>query len=174
MNKSYWPKFYKHKPSARESSFARKVLPYLENNVVDLGCGDGRDSLYFKNYQFQVTGIDVNSNYDVKQDVGEYIKQHPSPNSVYARFFWHSIEHHLQLAILDWAIKWLFIEARTTDDAKLLKTYPDHKRNYVDVAKLVKELKARNFQLIHLEEGVGMSKFGNEDPHLVRIIALRK
>lgn len=39
----------------------KRVLPYVRpsGKVLDIGCGSGRDSLYFHNNGFDVTGLDV-------------------------------------------------------------------------------------------------------------------
>ena len=49
-DKEYWTKYYEDnsKPT-NASTFAEFVLPKLEKNkcLIELGCGNGRDSVYF-------------------------------------------------------------------------------------------------------------------------------
>jgi len=168
MNENYWKEFYKKQLTLRESTFAREVLPYLKNGeLIDLGCGNYRDTNFFVNNKINADGID--SVYD--QTIEEHIKENKSPKYVYARFLWHCIERDLQLKILKWAKKYIFIEARTTGDKGAYKVYPNHERNYVEVEQLLKDLKHFKFKILKKEIGTGLSKYHGEDPHLVRIFA---
>ena len=51
MDKTYWNNFYKNNDSTlKPSSFARFIASkYTESNgtVIDVGCGNGRDTFYF-------------------------------------------------------------------------------------------------------------------------------
>ena len=64
----YWNHFYDQKPKIEEPSlFAREVARIMKpsKNVLELGCGNGRDSLYFATQGMNVTAIDA-SNYAVE------------------------------------------------------------------------------------------------------------
>lgn len=167
--KNYWEQFYKKNLTLQPSSFAKYVLPQISGKLIDLGCGNYRDTNYFVFNKIDAVGIDeVHGEQD---SVERYMVENKSPRNVYARFFWHSIGRELQLAILGWTSNFIFIEARTTDDKLSPKVFKKHERNFVDVAQLVNDLKNNGFQIIKLEEGRGFSKFKGEDPHLVRVIA---
>lgn len=174
MNHEHWKKFYKFRVAGVPSNFAKWVNNYMKGDIVDLGCGSGRDLRYFYNMGLHIKGVDQvdlpNPNY-VKSDVGEYIRNNESPDTVYTRFFWHAIERELQLEILKWTKDMLLIEARTTEDRNRMKIHDNHDRNFVDVGQLVVDLKANGFQIIRLEEGLGFSRYRKENPHLVRVIA---
>jgi len=45
------------------SEFARQIADRLTPSarVLDLGCGEGRDSVYFASRGFEVTGLDVSA-----------------------------------------------------------------------------------------------------------------
>lgn len=63
----YWNQYYCHHPVAmnnEESAFARMALQYMEvgKSLIEFGCGNGRDSLFFASSGIHVTGIDVSSN----------------------------------------------------------------------------------------------------------------
>ena len=65
-DKSYWNRYYLDCPSeiAEPSDFAKSVLPFMkqgedEVHVLELGCGNGRDSLFFLKNGLHVTGIDA-------------------------------------------------------------------------------------------------------------------
>ena len=175
-NSKYWDNFYKGHQSMGPSSFAREVSPLILGRAVDLGAGDGRDVMYFvRDCGINIFGIDVSSETPLvkKQDIREFMVENESPDYVYTRFFWHAIDRETQLAILKWTKKWLFIEARTTEDAKLPKHFQQHERNYVNVPDLVKDIKDNGFQIVSFKEGRGMSKYEEEDPYLVRVVACK-
>ena len=60
---AYWNEYYKKNTpeSMPESNFASFVKKYLKSGktLVDLGCGNGRDSLYFSKLGVNVIGIDA-------------------------------------------------------------------------------------------------------------------
>lgn len=65
MDKNYWKNFYaKHKVGEKPSLFAKFVWEnYLatrknSTNLIELGCGNGRDALYFAKQGIQTTAID--------------------------------------------------------------------------------------------------------------------
>lgn len=172
-NQKYWDNFYKKKLRFKASTFAQWVRPFIKGDLVDLGCGNGRDVSYFLQNNIIAGGIDdaFENEYIIKMSVGDYMKKAESPKNVYARFFWHAIDRKTQLAILKWTKNMIFIEARTTEDKFKPKVFGKHDRNFVDVAQLVKDLKSNGFRIIRLEEGTGFSKFKGEDPFLVRVVA---
>lgn len=167
----YWQDFYKKVKEMPPSTFAVFAAPYISGHMVDLGCGNGRDLYFFLKNEFPAIGVDESfkSEEIIKMDVSKFMKKHPSPETVYTRFFWHSIDRKTQIQIMDWAKDYLLIEARTTEDENMDKIYK-HKRNYVDVPQLVKDLKNRGFQILLLQEG-HFSPYQGENPHLVRVVA---
>ena len=173
MNKKYWIKYYKDHFMDGESSFAHFCLPYLNGPFMELGCGNGRDLYFFFNKDKNGLGVDnaFDGMFVLQQDINTFIRQNHSYEHVYTRFLWHAIERELQLKILKWTKKWLYIEARTTEDMKLPKTFKHHKRNYVKKEQLLKDLTDNGFEIIKQEEGQGLSPMGDEDPYLIRIIA---
>ena len=49
-DKEYWVKYYKvNSKPAEASSFAEFILPKLDvnKNLIELGCGNDRDSIFF-------------------------------------------------------------------------------------------------------------------------------
>jgi len=58
-----WPRVYRkggYTWGTEESGFAREVARYLTGGrVLDLGCGEGRDAVFFAKEGFEVTGVDV-------------------------------------------------------------------------------------------------------------------
>jgi tellurite methyltransferase len=175
MNTEFWTKYYKENKIAEPSTFAQYVLSKIEGELIDIGCGDGRDLFYFRKNGITAHGVD-GSNEDVgiiKQNILSYIKENKSPDNVYARFFWHAIERKEQLEILKWTKKNILIEARTNED-KPKNIIGKHKRKLVNPKKLYRDLIDNGFSIVYWHEGRGLSEFRGEDPHLVRVIANKK
>ena len=114
----YWEKFYKksHNLNALQdcSPFAKFVLKNIKNfsYVVDLGCGNARDSLYFSKNGKKVIGIDksrevINLNkkkffnknlkfiqFDISKNLSNIINSN-QPKCFYSRFVLHSLTKDL-------------------------------------------------------------------------------
>lgn len=174
MNNQFWEEFYKENKKRKPSGFAKFCLPFIRGDLVDLGCGNGRDLYYFINNKINAVGVDIafGNHFIKKQNVENYIKENESPDYVYTRFFMHAIEKDLQEKIINWAKNYLFIEARTKED-KPLDLFGKHKRNPIYIPALILKLKKTGFQIKYLSEGRGFSLYKGENPHLVRIIACK-
>ena len=65
-NKNFWNKFYKKKKAISEpSNFALFIYKFLKNKksqIVDVGCGNGRDLIFFKKKKINFFGIDLSKN----------------------------------------------------------------------------------------------------------------
>lgn len=167
MQNKYWKDFYKTAEVLPPSSFAEWSAPLMKSEVVELGCGNGRDLRYFLEKGIKATGVDS----AFGEDVEEYIKKHKSPEYVYTRFFWHSINRELQKKILKWTKSYIFIEARTTEDRDRPKVFGDHTRHFVHIGNLLTDLYKNGFVIVEFKEGTGLSPFKDEDPYLVRVFA---
>ena len=52
MDKNFWEQYYSiNKEPFQPSSFAREVIQNISKNstLLDVGCGNGRDSIFFAN-----------------------------------------------------------------------------------------------------------------------------
>ena len=105
--KKYWDIFYKKNIKLNESSFARYTYRNIYNlkkkKLIDIGCGNGRDSFFFNKKGFDVLGIDLSKtaikknnlmsnnqlsflNFDVEKD-----SMFKKFDIIYSRFFIHAL-----------------------------------------------------------------------------------
>ena len=170
-----WNNFYKDFKEVEPSSFARS-LNLGGRIIADLGCGNGRDSYFFgkNNLVFGVDSAVKNEDTDsvkfFKQDVSKFIDETIGIDTVYCRFFFHSIPEELEDKILNFSKgKDLYIEARAEGDEPTL--YKDHKRRYIKPDKLLKKIIDMGFKSVNLTYGRSLAQYMSEDPLVVRIIA---
>ena len=60
-DKSYWKEYYRKNPNPVDpSTFAKFIIGFMEpeKKLIELGCGNGRDSVYFAQQKINVTAID--------------------------------------------------------------------------------------------------------------------
>lgn len=60
----YWNQYYQTlKPVKEETSFARAMMEYCEpgKTILDIGCGNGRDSIFFHDQGLDVTAVDASN-----------------------------------------------------------------------------------------------------------------
>ena len=93
-NEVYWNEFYRRDFVHVPSQFCVFVSTYINSNstVVELGCGNGRDSHFFSNMNFRVIGVDLslsaietstensNSNKDIKFLCGDICEENICEN----------------------------------------------------------------------------------------------
>lgn len=202
----YWDNYYKQKYNAPigQSSFAEYVNQYLKagKKLLDLGCGNGRDSIYFLKEGLQVTGIDA-SNEAIKKlknigngrfVCGDFIcfrtlfqEQY---DYCYSRFTLHAINEKQEDELLKNVNDALrvggrfFIEARTINDSIYGEGKPlgkheyvnhGHYRRFIDIDAFKKKIiLSGNFEIIEINESIGWAKTEDSDPTLMRCILMKK
>lgn len=203
MDKSYWNVFYEQNKAVEQPSlFAQWVIEYMKKGgkVADLGCGNGRDSIFFMKNQMKVCAIDV-SEVATKHIAETYGKQMDVVNDdfvtflggekdvyeyLYSRFTVHAIDAAEQDVLLKNAYEALkekgqmFIEVRCTKDELFGKGdliapntyfYEGHSRRFIDKKELKQKLEEKGFAVLYTEEKRGFAPFGDSDPIVLRIIA---
>jgi len=59
---NYWKNKWSNRPSEPATNFAKRAYKLIKTKnlktLLDLGCGDGRDSIYFSNKGLKVTAVD--------------------------------------------------------------------------------------------------------------------
>jgi ubiquinone/menaquinone biosynthesis C-methylase UbiE len=154
MDKNYWNQYYKKDKAPQEASLFAK---YIFNNhckinskIIELGCGNGRDVVYFAENKLQATAIDqsdvainklksnFNSFSNLKFLVDDFTMLNDFEDSydiVYSRFTMHSITEDQENNVITWAynnlvINGLFcIEARGLKNELYQKGTPSEQRN---------------------------------------------
>ena len=126
--KRHWSRFYKERHTTIPSPFAVSVAVELKEpcQIIDIGCGNGRDSLFFAQLGHRVLGLDASAAANRKEGLpAEGGQVHDvtfreadvaapgilasviqsmsdtTPLVIYARFFFHAITEDEETAILD-------------------------------------------------------------------------
>ena len=202
----YWADYYAHHVHGDASSFARFVHDRVGPGpvtVIDIGCGDGRDSIFFATRGRKVLGLDrarvaverarerasqagvAQARFEVcdladgaalAELLGE---EHDRPLVFYSRFVLHAIEAGTQVALqnaIDAQARAddLFVaEFRTDKDEGRVKAHPKHFRRYQNAAGFLADLRRRGWVIDYEVESPGLAPWGDEDPVLCRAIARR-
>mgnify|MGYP001188470010 FL=1 len=115
--KNYWNSFYVKKKKDKPSNFAKFIKNKFikkKSNLIDLGCGDGRDTFYLYSSRMKTLGIDKseviikknndlvktgklkNLNFKSLNVFSEKIKKMGKFDYIYSRFFLHTINEKQQ------------------------------------------------------------------------------
>lgn len=198
---AYWHNYYSKQPelSFQPSDFAAFVRKYINagDTIIDLGCGNGRDSVYFARAGVNTVGVDqcvdlitnlniVNEYPNLRYVVGNLggLKLDVKPTHCYSRFSLHSIDEWYEAKLLSWVVnntsRYFFIETRSDEDILVGKS-TDHYRRFINMNTLLSNLMFVGFDIKYAELSRGFSKYkeayhadaaGNDpDPMLIRVVA---
>ncbi len=203
LNKNFWTNYYKLTTHdiKNGSSFSKFVYDnYGKNikNLLDLGCGNCRDSIFFGNKDIQVDAIDYNGciekDYNnitlIKNDVELYLlnKDLKHYDLVYMRWFLHAMPYEKSEKIFEQVSNILnkgdkiCIEVRSINDYSLRKNSTfdkedlsyktTHKRWLYSVEKLEYLIKKCNMKKLYISEGYFSQNKNTEtnNPLLIRCI----
>lgn len=198
----YWNNFYSKKvPPKFSSNFGEFVeLKYKRkiNSIIDLGCGNGRDTIFFLKKKINCIGIDKSEivirknkkknisfkNFFLSQDFSkiDFDKLSNNKFSIYSRFSLHSLtlkEENRLIKNLSKSkkLEYIFIETRTIYDElygvgkKMKKNefFSDHYRRFIDPKEIKKKL-SQNFKIIYYQCKKNFAKYKNENPKVLRIV----
>lgn len=202
----YWNDFYKNKFSTSEpTAFARTILPYLEpgKKLIDIGCGNGRDSLFFYQHGINVLGIDASdvavSRLQREAQEGRltflcgdftYLPTEAETyDYCYSRFTLHAINQeqsdrflaHAQQLLKDGGVIW--IEARSVNDDLYGKgiplgknefVYQDHYRRFIEGKVLKDDLERFGFSVVYSAESRDFAPFQGERPAIIRAVGVKR
>tara|TARA_Y100000590_G_scaffold456882_1_gene608349 strand:+ start:899 stop:1525 length:627 start_codon:yes stop_codon:yes gene_type:complete len=202
----YWNNFYlKKTPPVFSSNFAKYIgLKFHKkiNFIIDLGCGNGRDTVFFLKRKIYCIGIDK-SKIVIKKNKKNNIlyKEHflfhdfsklsfnklsKKKFSVYLRFSLHSLNLKEENSLIknlskSKKLEYIFIETRTIFDElygvgkKISKNefYSDHYRRFINPKEIKKKL-SKNFDIIYFQCRKNFAKYKKENPKILRIICKKK
>lgn len=211
-DEKYWDKYYANKLSDNNIALAPSLFAgqmfekYMEpgKNLIELGCGNGRDSLFFVAKGLNVTGIDA-SEVAIKELNERDLPDHCTfvcddfvnvetiyqiqYDYCYSRFTLHAINEQQESKILSKAYNmlpnfgYLFIEARSIHDGKYglgqmveknAYIYDGHYRRFIDLDELVQKLKKIGFHVIEQEESDQFAPQKGENSVCLRVVAKKE
>lgn len=205
-DKQYWNQYYVKAEEERKdlpSQFATFFLGEIGqgSNILELGCGNGRDSLFFAEHGSRVTGLDsaesaiefcntrarargLDGVNFMTSDLGRYATYSQAlavtdePFAAYARFFLHSLSEEQETEMLRGLasfdnLTFFGLEFRTNRDENLSKVTGVHFRRYVKPANFLVKASSFGFETVYYCEGFGYAKYLDDDAHVARVL-LRK
>lgn len=208
-DEEYWDRYYASEAAksdlmCKPSQFACDMLhKYMKcgKDLIELGCGNGRDSIYFAEKGLNVIGIDAS------QVVINKLQQKVTLNNCtfvcddfvsteaiyqiqydycYSRFTLHAINEWQETRILLKVYEmlkekgYLFIEARSINDEKYglgekveknAFLYEEHYRRFIEPKELISKLTNIGFSVIEAEESNQFAPKKGERTVCVRIVA---
>jgi SAM-dependent methyltransferase len=202
---TYWESYYAHRSDVGRrlpSQFAVFVAGELDGRyrVIDVGCGDGRDALFFAGYGHDVVGVDASSSaisgcreraaalgLDAAfvvasiEDPGlaQRVRGDVGPRLVYARFFLHAISEGEETSLLELAAAitgpsdLLAVEYRTIRDASGVKVTDAHYRRFIMPATFEARALDHGFDVAYSVEGFGFAKYREDDAYVARTLFRR-
>lgn len=202
----YWNSYYENKLGIEQpSKFALDIGKTLKksSNLLELGCGNGRDSIYFHHLGMNITAIDASDkvidilkeNYKEKNIcficddfvcstvifAGQY-------DYVYSRFSLHAINEEQETEVINNVYKVLknkgkfFVEVRSIHDDLYGKgkkigentyIYDGHFRRFVKKEELLRKMTSIGFQIEYAEENIDFAPFKGSNPPVIRIIGIK-
>ena len=201
---NYWEHYYSVRlKSEKETPFAEFCMKNFfkeGQTLIELGCGNGRDSIYFSKNGMEAIGVDqceniisfLNKKY--KNDKLSFMVDDFTNLScdkkydvVYSRFTLHSITSQEQSKVFEWAqhvLKvggYFCIEARGYKNSLYKMGIPEegekdafifesHFRRFLDFEVVVKNMQSK-FNIVYAAEDKDFAPFKNENDYFVRIIA---
>ncbi len=204
----YWNSFYKDSINSKKfkqpSPFAEFCAESFFSSqskklrILDIGCGNGRDSIAFSALGHEVLGIDRSEfveksnpkikNLNFKQLEISAIDQIPLDfDIIYCRFVLHSINEATQNNLLRTLFEKsnpnaIFLFEFRTDRDPLMQEgdhisenerITTHYRRFINTAKFSEIIAEIGFKVAFFVESNGLAKFENEDPVVARY-CLRK
>lgn len=205
MDKNYWENYYKDSGNTRKPSpFAEWVFEYhlkKDSSLIELGCGNGRDSIFFAQQGINVLAVDqcveeINAlasqvnHPNIKFLAGDFtnLKTEEKFDAIYSRFTLHSITEEDENNVLDWIKNnlksdgKLLIEARghkneiyklgePVENQPHAYIYENHYRRFVELKTLNRKLMERGFNIELSTEEKGFAPYNGTNYTFIRVVA---
>ena len=171
-----WQTFYSKEENLKTltapSSFALFIQPFLclspISSIVDIGCGNGRDSSFFQSLGFECTAVDPSENALLKNRTRKKIqataqdmcKSSNDYDVVYMRFSMHSVDSECEDQLFAWArsSKMFCIETRSVYDPRYGEgekvgedsfSMNGHFRRFTRLDTLISKALSHDFEVLH-------------------------
>ena len=199
----YWDEYYRQKRAEEQPSlFALYVMSGLsaQESLIDLGCGNGRDALFFHRNLIRVTAIDqspaaismmqASGPEDIQCVCGDITKVSSlcegDFDNAYSRFSIHALTYEQQqdlIGEINSILKpggRLWIEVRSVKDTlyglgeqagRNAFVYDGHYRRFIVLEELLGELESNGFGVVEAQESSGFAPYRGDDPVVIRITA---
>jgi len=203
VNCDYWNSYYEKKLAPTPpSQFACFVAQEFKDHslFVDIGCGNGRDSLFFSYLGHEVIGVDKSQiaidfcksqllsredsltrfmasdvvDLNIKNDFWRTVSS--IPKVIYSRFFLHAIPEAEEDAFIEFARALCNSpQDKVALEFRTLEDSENLKQTKVHYRRFIstQALKAKltpHFHIDYAVVGLGMAKYGLEDAHVCRLI----
>ena len=201
-DKEYWENYYKkNRNPVDASTFARFSLGFLEKDkkLIEFGCGNGRDSVYFATEGLNVLAIDqvedelnyLNERYSGLENLlfksADFTNLDDSEkfDYVYSRFTLHSIPEEREKKVFEWIKNQLnddglfLLEVRSINDPMFNRgekisdheNITTHYRRYLDIGETIEKIRNIGLEIVYQLEDNDLSVYGDDNPVLIRIVA---
>lgn len=201
---SYWNSYYQSSVAPLEpSSFAEHVLGLLPSSrldILEVGCGNGRDAVFFARSGHRVTALDRSEGaitYCIHKHVDSGIEfvagrvnsltkeRNPAFDVVYSRFCLHAMTPPEEEEFITCSYELLnsagqlFIECRSINDPLARKgevlspteRIHGHYRRFIIPDEINAKLAHAGFVVTSRIESNGLAKYGDDDPVVLRLVA---
>ncbi len=203
--RAHWEGAYRTDDVVAEPSpfaiYAAKTLPTTGSRLLEVGCGSGRDSVYFNNMGLEVCAVDASrSAIELCRrkfghlpiefhhgTIGDYGKLRPSArfDTVYCRFVIHAMTRQEEMQLLLDAYEHLeeggqlLIECRSVNDPMLrlgevispTERIHGHYRRFIVMEELLRNIGSVGFTIESAIESSGLAVYKGEDPVVIRLAA---
>ena len=202
---NHWDEYYKKDGiPTYPSPFAKYVGNKLstKQTILEIGCGNGRDSKFFASQGHQVTGLDRSVEaielckklYSCKSlefffgTIANVAKINTKKfDLIYSRFVFHAMSLREEIETLKTSYQLLnkdgqfFIECRSINDPLSHKgeilshteRVDGHYRRFIILEEFKQRLVQVGFDVVEAIENIGLAKFGEEDPMVIRVRAIK-
>ena len=201
----HWDEYYqKDNAPSFPSPFAEHVANKLntQQNILEIGCGNGRDSKFFSSKGHHVTGLDRSGEaielcknlyssepieffFGTITDIEKTNKK--KYDLIYSRFVIHAMSLNEELEMLTMSYRLLnedgqfFIECRSINDplseaGEILshtERIEGHYRRFIILKEFIQRLVQVGFEVVEAIENTGLAKFGEEDPMVIRVQVIK-
>lgn len=204
-NRDYWNQYYRIRGCPESPSrFAEYVGTIVKSKrtLVDLGCGNGRDAVFFAELGLHVTALDMsriainclntkhipNAEFICDDFITSKCHTPERYDYAYSRFTLHAVnekQETLLLRKMHRSLKpggKLFIEVRSIHDPLYGKGMPlernaffydDHYRRFIVLHELLEHLETEGYIIEYAKEQSGFAPYGSDDPLIIRVIAAK-